>query len=265
MVQQRIAVVTGASSGIGVAIARELVKQGACVAIGARRAERLAAVADELRALGGEVCAERLDVGDADSVERFFVASEKALGPADLIVNNAGHSVPHSLHEYPPETLRAEFETNVIGAALVTRRGIAPLLAAGLPGDVVFLTSDAVRHPRPGQLTYGASKAALENLADGLALELEGSGVRVTKLRIGPTLSEFGFSWPRDPEILTQRMVAWREVGLRDGRLPGVMMPAESVAQALVWAVSQPPGVWIDTIEMQPGAPVRARPSRGGK
>jgi NAD(P)-dependent dehydrogenase (short-subunit alcohol dehydrogenase family) len=262
----RTAVVTGASSGIGVAIARELVKQGGRVAIGARRRERLEAVADELRARGGEVFADGLDVGDAGSVDRFFAASEKALGPADLIVNNAAHSLPYALHEYPPETLRAEFTTNVIGAALITRRGIAPLVAAGLPGDVVFLTSDAVRHPRPGQLTYGASKAALENLADGLALELEGSGVRVLKLRIGPTFSEFGASWPQDPDAMARRMVYWREFGLRDGRLPGVMMTPENVAQALVWAVSQPPGVWIDTLEMQPGAPQRAsRQPQGGK
>jgi NAD(P)-dependent dehydrogenase (short-subunit alcohol dehydrogenase family) len=235
------------------------------VAIGARRRDRLEAVADELRAQGGEVFAGALDVSDADSVEAFFGASERALGAADLIVNNAAHSLPYAMHEYPPELLRSEFGTNVLGASLITRRGLAALLASGKPGDVVFMTSDAVRHPRPGQLTYGASKAALENLADGLALELEGTGVRVLKLRIGPTWSEFGASWPQDPEVAMQRTSYWRDFGLRDGRLPGVMLTPENVAQALVWAVSQPPGVWIDTIEIQPGAPaVRARP-QGGK
>jgi NADP-dependent 3-hydroxy acid dehydrogenase YdfG len=259
----RTAVISGASSGIGVAIARELVKQGARVAIGARRIARLQGVADELRALGGEVFAAPLDVADAATIETFFEASERELGVADLIINNAAHSLPHALHEYPPELLRSEFATNVLGATLLSRRGLSALLASGKPGDVVFMTSDAVRHPRPGQLSYGASKAALENLADGLALELEGSGVRVLKLRIGPTWSEFGAGWPQDPAEMLRRVQYWREFGLRDGRLPGVLLSAENVAQALVWAVSQPPGVWIDTIEIQPAAPARAR--QGGE
>lgn len=260
---QRTAAISGASAGIGVAIARELVKQGMRVAIGARRRERLDQVAEELRALGGEVHAAPLDVASADSVESFFAASERALGPIDLVVNNAGGSLPHALQEYPPELLRAEFDTNVLGAALFSRRGVKTLLAADLPGDVVFLTSDAVRHPRPHQLTYGASKAALENFADGLALELEGTGVRVLKLRIGPTWSEFGNAWPRDMDVLMRRIELWRAVGLRDARMPGVMLQPEHVAQALAWAVSQPPGVWIDTIEMQPGAPKRTRAEGG--
>jgi NAD(P)-dependent dehydrogenase (short-subunit alcohol dehydrogenase family) len=261
----RTAVISGASSGIGAALARELVKQGARVSIGSRRRDRLDAVAQELRGLGGEIFAGPLDVADADSVEAFFAASERELGAADLIVNNAAHSLPSPMHEYPPELLRSEFGTNVLGAALFTRRALRALLASGQPGDVVFMTSDAVRHPRPGQLSYGASKAALENLADGLALELEGSGVRVLKLRIGPTWSEFGANWPNDPEEALRRTQYWRDFGLRDGRLPGVMLPTESVAQALVWAVSQPPGVWIDTLEIQPGAPARAQAPQGGK
>lgn len=260
---QRTAAISGASAGIGVAIARELARRGMRVAIGARRRERLEQVAAELRALGGEVHAELLDVASADSVDAFYASAERALGPIDVIVNNAGRSLPHALQEYPPELLRAEFETNVIGAALFSRRGVGALLAADLPGDVVFMSSDAVKHPRPTQLTYGSSKAALENFADGLALELEGSGVRVLKLRIGPTWSEFGNEWPRDVEPLMARMALWGRVGLRDARMPGVMMQPEHVAQALAWAIEQPPGVWIDTIEMQPGAPKRPRAEGG--
>ena len=261
--QPRTALVTGASSGIGVAIARELAKTGARVAIGARRRERLEQVAAELRAQGGEVFADSLDVADADSVEAFFAASERVLGVADVIVNNAAHSLPYALHEYPPDVLRSEFATNVLGASLVSARAIRALRAGGQPGDVVFLTSDAVHHPRPGQLAYGASKAAIENLADGLALELEGTGVRVLKLRIGPTWSEFGSSWPRDPESMASRLQLWREFGLRDARVLGALLLPDNVAQALVWAISQPPGVWIGTIEIEPGAPVRAQPAEG--
>jgi len=182
-----------------------------------------------------------------------------------VIVNNAGRSLPHALQDYPPELLREEFDTNLLGSALFSRRGVAALLAADLPGDVVFMTSDAVRHPRPHQLTYGASKAALENFADGLALELEGTGVRVLKLRIGPTWSEFGNEWPRDMDVLMRRMELWGKVGLRDARQPGVMLQPEHVAQALAWAVSQPPGVWVDTLELQPASPRRPSAEQGGQ
>src|SRR5262245_17574089 len=136
--EPRTALVTGASSGIGVAIARELAKRGARVAIGARRRGRLEEVAAELRALGGEVFAHALDVADAASIEAFFAASERALGVADLIVNNAAHSLPYALHEYPPEVLRSELATNVLGASLVSGRGVRALRASGRPGDVVF-------------------------------------------------------------------------------------------------------------------------------
>jgi NADP-dependent 3-hydroxy acid dehydrogenase YdfG len=262
-VAQRTAAISGASAGIGVAIARELARQGMRVAIGARRRDRLEQVAAELRAQGGEVYAGPLDVTRAESVEAFYAAAERELGPVDLVVNNAARSLPHALQEYPTELLRAEFDTNLLGSALFSRRGVGALLAAGLPGDVVFLTSDAVRHPRPHQLTYGASKAALENFADGLALELEGTGVRVLKLRLGPTWSEFGNEWPRDPDALMPRIELWRAAGLRDARMPGVMLQPEQVAQALAWAVTQPPGVWIDTLEIQPGAPRRAAAEGG--
>ena len=249
----RTLLVTGASSGIGTFIAREGAKQGFRIAIGARRVERLEEVAAELRALGGEVFAGALDVSDATSVESFFGASEAALGPADVIVNNAGHSRPARMHEYPTEQLRSEIETNLLGAMFVTRRALQPLLAEGRRGDIVFISSDSVRNPRPGQLAYGATKAALENLADGLGKELEGSGVRVTKIRVGPTYSEFGTDW--NAEEHQQGAELWRRFGLRDSRLEGQFLPTESVAQAVMHAVTQPPGVLIDTIEIQPEVP----------
>jgi NADP-dependent 3-hydroxy acid dehydrogenase YdfG len=126
-----------------------------------------------------------------------------------------------------------------------------------LPGDIVVMSSDAVRNPRPYQVTYGSTKAALENLADGLALELEGTGIRCTKIRIGPSVSEFGLNWiDVPPEVLTQAQTEWKRVALRDARTGGVMLPAETVAHAVVQAVEQPRGVILDTIEIQPEVPI---------
>jgi NADP-dependent 3-hydroxy acid dehydrogenase YdfG len=258
--QPRTALVTGASAGLGAAIALELAALGWKLAIGARRPDRLAETADKARAQGAaEVYAGALDVTDDASVERFFEASERALGAADVIVNNAGASRFHWLEQTDARWLRTEVETNLIGPMVVTQRALAPLLAAGAAGDVVMMSSDAARRPRPGQLAYGASKAGLENYADALSMALEGSGVRVIKLRLGPAISEFGLRWDLSPETMRARTAYWAEFGLRDARMMtrsrmGILMP-QDVARAVVYAVTQPRHVLLDTIELQPAVP----------
>jgi NADP-dependent 3-hydroxy acid dehydrogenase YdfG len=262
----RTALITGASSGLGAAIALGMAARGWKISIGARRADRLAETAEKARAEGAaEVHAGALDVTDDASVERFFAASESAVGVADVIVNNAGASRIHDLEQTDTRWLRTEIETNLIGPMLVTHRALAPLLAAGTPGDVVMITSDAARRPRPGQLAYGASKAGLENYADGLSLALEGRGVRVIKLRLGPALSEFSAAWNLTPELIQSQMEYWASFGLRDARMitqgnMGLLLP-QDVARTVVDAVTQPRHVLLDTIELQPAVPQKADPS----
>jgi len=256
----RTALITGASSGFGAAIAQEMAGLGWKLALGARRADRLAQTAEKAREQGAaEVHAGDLDVTDDDSVARFFDASEAAVGVADVIVNNAGASRFHRLEETDPRWLRTEVETNLIGPMVVTHRALAGLLPSGVAGDVVMVSSDAARRPRPGQLAYGASKAGLESYADGLSLSLEGTGIRVIKLRVGPAFSEFAFSWDMSPEALQKRTAYWASFGLRDARMLaqgnlGILMP-QDVARALVDAVQQPRHVLLDTIELQPNVP----------
>lgn len=259
----RTALVTGASSGLGAAMAIEMAARGWKIAVGARRKDRLAETAAKARAAGaGAVYAGVLDVTDDAAIEHFFEESERALGFADVIVNNAGASRFHWLAETDTRWLRTEVETNLIGPMLVTHRALAPLLATGAPGDVVMVTSDAARRPRPGQLAYGASKAGLENHADALGLALEGTDIRVITLRLGPTISEFGLAWDLTPETVEKRTEHWASFGLRDARMLaqgnlGLLMP-EDVARAVVHAVSQPRRVLLDTIELQPGVPRRS-------
>jgi NADP-dependent 3-hydroxy acid dehydrogenase YdfG len=261
-VESRTALITGASSGIGAAIALEMAARGWKLAIGARRSDRLAETAEKARTNGAaEVYAGELDVTDDASVERFFAASEKAIGVADVIVNNAGASRFHWLEETDPRWLRSEVETNLIGPMVVTQRALAPVLAVGADADVVMVSSDAARRPRPGQLAYGASKAGLENYAEALSLALEGTGIRVIKLRLGPALSEFAMSWDLAPETMQKRTEHWASFGLRDARMLaqgnlGILMP-DDVARAVVHAVTQPRHVLIDTIELQPSVPRR--------
>jgi len=258
----RTALITGASSGLGAAIALEMAGRGWKVAIGARRPDRLAETAEQVRAQGAaQVYAGDLDVTDDASVERFFEASEKAVGVADVIVNNAGASRFHWLEETDPRWLRSEVETNLIGPMVVTQRALAPLLAAGAEADIVMVSSDAARRPRPGQLAYGASKAGLENYSEALGLALEGTGIRVIKLRLGPAFSEFSFAWDLSPETTQKRTEHWASFGLRDARMLaqgnlGLLTP-DDVARAVVHAVTQPRHVLVDTIELQPAMPRR--------
>lgn len=249
--EPRVALVTGASSGIGRATAVALGGLGWKVALGARRVDRLTEAASEVTAAGGEPFLHTLDITAPASIDEFLGACDQALGPIDVVVNNAGMSTPGRFHLLDDETLRCEVETNLLGPMLVTRRVIASLIARGAPGDLVFISSDATRHARPRMVAYAATKAGVELMAHSLAMELEGTGIRSTIVRVGPTLSEFGFTWPM--EEIEELLDYWPRFGLQ--RHPGLLEPG-AVAQAILTAVTAPRGVHVDTIEVQPEAPV---------
>jgi NAD(P)-dependent dehydrogenase (short-subunit alcohol dehydrogenase family) len=247
----RMAIVTGASSGIGRAIALEFAGLGWSVAIGARRTDRLEDAAVDARERGGQAFVHRLDVTDPQSIAAFFAAAQDALGPVDVLVNNAGVASPGWLDRVPVEALQREVATNLLGPILMSRLAIGSWHGEGRGGDLVFVTSDATRHPRPRMAAYTATKAGLEAFSQALAMELEGSGVRSTTVRVGPTLTDFGFEWPVDD--LADLMGYWPRFGLQ--RHAGVL-DASAVARAVVTAVTAPAGVHFDTIEVQPEAPV---------
>jgi NADP-dependent 3-hydroxy acid dehydrogenase YdfG len=254
--RQRTVLIAGASAGLGEALALACAKRGWGLALGARRVDRLDEVARRAREAGATVYSGSLDVSDEGSVERFFAASEAALGVADVVVNNAGFSMPRLLHESEPADIRKEVETNLLGTLFVTRRGVAALVDSGKRGDVVFMGSDAATVPRPGQATYSACKGALEALCTSLSRELEGTGVRMIRMRLGPAVSEFAADWDLSPEVFEPRTELFRRFGLRDARHLGNVMAAEEVAEAILFAIGRPPGVVIDTIDMYPEAPL---------
>ncbi|MEO6025593.1 MAG: SDR family NAD(P)-dependent oxidoreductase, partial [Candidatus Binatia bacterium] len=125
----RTAVVTGASAGIGAAIARALGALGWTVALGARRTELLKEVAGGVESAGGRSFVHALDVSDAAAIDAFFTATEAAVGPVDVVVSNAGVGVPGLLHELSAADLERELRTNLLGPMWITRRALPAMLA----------------------------------------------------------------------------------------------------------------------------------------
>lgn len=231
---ERVAIVTGASSGIGAATALELGRRGYRVALGARREDRLAEVARQIEAEGARAFAHSLDVSTPASIDAFVDAVRGTLGPVDVLVSNAGMSILNLLHEAEVDELLYEIAVNLTGPMLLARRLIPDMLERRA-GDLLFVTSENAVHPRPYQPAYTAAKAGVEGLAGVLERELEGTGVRTTVVRVGPTGSEFGSRF--DHQKLHAALAAWKHWGVQRNLH---WMPAESVARAIVRVLETP-------------------------
>jgi len=186
----QVVIITGASSGIGEATARRLVRGGAQVVISARRQERLDALARELDPSGARVLAVAGDV-TSDADRRRLVESTLAkFGRIDGLVNNAGYGTRGPLEIVPVEAMRRNFETNVFSLIALTQL-VLPTMRAQGSGCIVNIGSVAGRIARPLSSIYDATKHALEALTDGLRGELEPFGVRVSLIRPGYIVTEF--------------------------------------------------------------------------
>ena len=182
----KVALVTGASSGLGEHFARSLARAGASVVLAARRLETLEAAAEEIRAAGGAAAAVRMDVTDEASVEAAFDAAVTAVGLPDVVVCNSG--VPGTgawAHELATGVWDEVFDTNVRGAWLTARAGARRLVEARRPGAIVMVASIRAHLNFKLFTPYGASKAAIVNLTQNMALELARSGIRVNALAPG--------------------------------------------------------------------------------
>jgi len=229
---KRVAVVTGASSGFGAAAARALARDGFEVVVGARRLERLRAVAAPIGAR-----ALPLDVTDPASVAAFAASVARC----DVLVNNAGNAFgAESIADADEAKWRAMFELNVMGVLRVTRALLDRLLASG-DGLIVNVGSIAGFEVYPGGAGYTASKHALRALTRTLRLELLGKPVRVTE--IAPGMAETEFSLVRlDGDAERARKVY-------EGMTP---LAAEDVAEAIAWVAGRPSHVDIDELVIRP-------------
>lgn len=249
----RPAVVTGASAGIGEATARLLAASGHPVVLGARRGDRCEAIAAELRSEGHVAHGFALDVVDGASRDAFVKSAVDAVGEVEVFVSNAGLSQPSAAMDADEATMLAHLNVNLLGAHALAKSFGAPMVERGR-GDLCFVTSEVVRQPRPLMAPYVASKFALEGLVSVLMLELEGSGVRVTCVRPGQTMTEMGFDW--DPEVTAEVLGTWKRFGL--ARHPH-FLPAAGVAAAVAACVGAPPGVAFAYVDVEPVPPPRKK------
>src|ERR1051326_3694192 len=185
----RVGVVTGASSGIGAAVARALAAEGMSVVIGARRADRLADVATSICETGGTVEAVPTDMRDEAQVERL-IETAAARGGLDALVNNAAIGHVRTVAEGRSEEWRAVFETNVLGALVACRAALRHMLPRGA-GDIVNMTSASAHEAWPYLAAYAASKAAVHTLSRGLRAEVAPLGIRVMTVEIHNVATEF--------------------------------------------------------------------------
>ncbi|TSJ62608.1 SDR family oxidoreductase [Starkeya sp. 3C] len=234
MALEKVVLITGASSGIGAGIARELGKAGARLALGARRTERLDALAREI---GGEVLVRRLDVTDRADVAGFADAARERFGRVDVIVNNAG-VMPLSLMT----SLKVEEWDRMID---VNIKGVLYGIAAVLPemtqrgsGHVVNIASIGALQVSPTAAVYCATKYAVRALSDGL--RQENRHIRVTCIHPGVVESELADTIT-DP-VAAEAMKSFRAIALQP----------DAIGRAVRYAIEQPDDVDVSEIVVRP-------------
>ena len=172
--ENKVALVTGAGSGVGEATARLFAREGARVVLVGRNAETLQAVAESIRADGGEAMALAADITDESAVKRLVADTVAACGGLDILVNNANALVPGMLADHDLQSWRASFAVAVDGPMLLMRESFAQLAARG--GAVVNVSSVCAELGTPGVAGYSAAKAALQSLTRNAAVEWARSG-----------------------------------------------------------------------------------------
>lgn len=181
----RVALVTGASSGLGLHFARSLAAAGAKVALCARREERVAAEAERLRAAGAGAIGLRMDVGDGTSVEAAIDAAAAALGPIDILVNNAGITATRRFLELDAATWDSVIGTNLTGLMRVGQAVARRMAAGGRGGAIVNIASILGLRPAAQVAPYSAAKAGVISLTQTMAIELARHAIRVNALAPG--------------------------------------------------------------------------------
>jgi NADP-dependent 3-hydroxy acid dehydrogenase YdfG len=234
----RVAVVTGASSGIGEATARALSDAGASVALGARRAERLEAIAESLE---GPALVREVDVSDEGQVRDFVQAAHDELGGLHILVNNAGLMLLGPVLDADTDDWRRMIEVNLLGLLYCTHAAMPLMAESG--GDVVNLSSTAGRRADAGAAVYNMTKFGVHAFSEALRQEALHQGIRVTI--VAPGFVETELQGHNTNPLVRQAMERSREQ-------IGEVLHADDIAEAIVHAVTRPAHVCVNEILVRP-------------
>jgi NADP-dependent 3-hydroxy acid dehydrogenase YdfG len=268
--QDKVAIVTGASSGIGLAIAKALGRESAAVVLAGRTVAPMEKAADEISANSGRALVRKVDVRDEKQMGELVDAAVKEFGKLDVMVNNAGVNPFDNVIEGDVQKWRDTLETNVIGLALGCREAYRVMKGKG--GHIVNVTSVAARYAEPDDPMYAASKHAAGALTESLRLALQGKNIRVTAVMPGAVATSLVRTMPEEQLSGIARMfgVDPEQAGFKPGEqlpqeiLDRVMIAAKSfvlrpddIAEAVLYAVAQPETVHINEIMVRPSQPLQ--------
>lgn len=239
-IEEKVIVITGASSGIGESTARLLASHGAKVVLGARRTDRLAIIAEEISAAGGKAQFRALDVTDQNNVQDFIDFAVTHFGRVDVLVNNAGVMPLSKLEAIKVNEWNRMIDVNIRGVL----HGIAatlPLMQRQRSGQIINIASIGAYAVSPTAAVYCATKYAVRAISEGLRQEV-GGDIRVTVIAPGVTESELAESI--SDEGGRAEMEAFRKIAI----------PADAIARAIAYAVGQPSDVDVSELIVRPTA-----------
>ena len=236
-----VAVVTGASSGIGRAVATTLAADGAAVAVAARREERLEDLVDEIETDGGTALAVPTDVTDTDAVHEMIATTRAELGGLDILINNAGVMLLAPVIRAEHDDLQQMLDVNLKGLMAATREALPGLLDQN-SGHIVNISSVAGQTANETSGGYSATKFGVNAFSESLRKEIADSDVRVTVVSPGAVETELGDHIP--DEQTKERMA-----DLTDDLIP---LHPDDIANGIAYALTQPPRVSVNELVIRP-------------
>lgn len=238
--QGKVAIITGASGGIGEAAAYQLASLGVKVALSARSHDKLQTVTEKIKRSGGTAISVTGDMSLEKDIDRLFTVAQE-LGPLDILVNNAGRGIFDYVADGRPQDWRAMIDLNLFGLMYASKLAVNDMKKRQ-SGTIINISSVGGRKGIPGWSVYNATKFGVVGFSEALRLELLEDNIRVVVIEPGAVQTAWGENMPAAFEKLRGKVKA---------------LTSEDIAQAIVYAASQPPHVAVNELLIRPTAQER--------
>ena len=234
--REKVVIISGASSGIGLATARRLAAEGARVVLSARSAEKLQELASEIEENDGSALVVPADFRREADIDRVFDEAVRAYGRVDVLINNAGRGVYDLIEHGKPEDWRMMLELNLFGLIYATQRAIR-VMKPQKSGHILHVSSVGGRYSFPGWAVYNATKWGVNGFSDAVRKEVQADNIRVTLIEPGAVDTNWGENIPKEWEQMRGKVKA---------------LESEDIAEAILYALSQPEHVSVNEVLVRP-------------